>query len=417
MPRAFVIGVGATAFTRHPDRTFRDLTDEALDATLGDAGLAGQTAPVDSVWFGNCGMHVWGQGNIRGQVCLAPRLSDGTLPADVTMLNVEGGCGTGSLALHGAWKDVLSGESELSLAIGVEKTFVAHDPARILELFLHGADQYHDGEWTDSIHRHAEAVGETFTPHPMRIPFVDVHAIQAKRHMARYGTTLEQIAAVSSKNHAHGALNPKAQYRKAMSVEAVLADKPICPPFTRAMCAPISDGAAAVLVCSEAFLAGLDPAVRARAVEIRASVVAGGTQRGFDAPNVLATAAARAWRRSGVTPAQVDVAEVHDSSSFCELQATELLGFCEVGQGGAYAASGATALGGERPVNPSGGLESKGHPLAATGLGMVEELVIQLRGEAGERQVPGTPEVAVAHNAGGMIGVDEAVCAVTVLAR
>lgn len=417
MSRVFIVGVGATAFTRHPTRGFRSLTDEALDAVLADAGLAEGTAPVDSVWFGNCAMHIWGQGNIRGQVCLAPRLADGTLPADVTMMNVEGGCATGSLALHAAWKDILSGESEVSLAMGVEKTFVAHDLPRIFELFMHGVDRHHEDEWMDGVRAAAVDAGESFEPHPMRIPFVDVHAIQARRHMARFGTTAEHIAAVASKNHRHGALNAKAQYRKDMTIAEVLADKPIIDPFTRAMCAPVSDGAAAVLVCSERFLASLDASVRERAVELRAVTVRGGTPRAFDAPNVLAGVAQRAWARSGIQPAQVELAEVHDSSAFCELQATEHLGFCGEGEGGPYAASGATALGGERPVNPSGGLESKGHPLGATGLGMIEELVVQLRGEAGDRQVAGEPTVAVAHNAGGMIGVDEAVCAVSVLAR
>jgi acetyl-CoA acetyltransferase len=416
MSHAWVIGVGATAFARHPDRDFRSLAEEATRDILRDAGLE-HGRDVEQIWFGNCAMGVWGQANIRGQVALGAMTRAGTLAPQAPILNVEGGCATGSVALHGAVKDVLSGQSDLSLALGVEKTFVAHDPPKILELFMGGIDQLHAEEWKSFLPQAAAAGGQTFAPHPHRILFVDIHAMQARWHMDTYGTTAEHLAHIASKNHDHGALNPKAQYRTRLTPAEVLADKPIVAPFTRAMCAPISDGAAGVLVCSDRYLAGCDPAIRDRAVQVRASELVSGTWRQLDQPNVLAHAAAKAYRRSGVTPRQVDLAEVHDASAFCELQATELLGFCGVGEGGAYALSGATARTGERPVNASGGLVSKGHPLGATGLGMIEELVTQLRGEAGERQVTNHPTIALQHNAGGIIGLDEALCSVVVLAR
>jgi acetyl-CoA acetyltransferase len=413
---AWLIGVGSTPFARWPARGFRDLATEAVEATLTDAGLEDGRA-VEQIWFGNCAMGTWGQANIRGQVALGELQRSGRLAAQAPVVNVEGGCATGSAALHGAIKDVLSGQSDLSLAVGVEKTYVAHDPSKILELFLGGIDQLHPEEWKAFLPAAAEQAGVPFAPHPHRILFIDVHAMQAAWHMKTYGTTREQLAHVASKNHGHGALNPKAQLRAPLTPEQVLADKEIVAPFTRAMCAPISDGAAAALVCSDRFLAGLDPSIRDRAIRVCASELVSGTWRHLHEPNVLAHAARKAYKRAGIQPAQVDLAEVHDASAFCELQATELLGFCAPGEGGAYATSGATGLQGERPVNTSGGLVSKGHPLGATGLGMIEELVTQLRREAGPRQVRREAEIAVQHNAGGMIGVDEALCSVVVLAR
>lgn len=416
MSPVWILGVGSTPFARWPERSFRDLATAAVEATLADAGLE-HGAAVEQIWFGNCGMGAWGQANVRGQVALTPLQRSGRLNPRAPVINVEGGCATGSAALHGAFKDVASGQCDLSLALGVEKTYLAHDPAKILELFLGGIDQLHPDEWRQLHQAAAQAGGVPFQPHPQRILFVDVHAMQASWHLKTYGTTREQLAHIAAKNRQHGALNPSAQLRTPMTAAEILDDKLIVDPFTRAMCAPISDGAAAALLCSDRLLATLDPAARQRAVRLRASELVSGTWRTLDQPNVLHHAARKAYTRAGLHPRQVDLAEVHDASAFCELQATELLGFCGPGEGGAYATSGATGLTGERPVNTSGGLESKGHPLGATGLGMIEELVTQLRREAGPRQVRREVDVAVQHNAGGMIGLDEALCSVAVLTR
>lgn len=414
MSEAYIIGVGSTPFSRHPSRGHSSLASDALDAVLADAGLAGGGAPVEQVWFGSCAMQAWGQANIRGQVCLDGPLQDGRLPAGTPILNVEGACATGSVALHGAYKDIRSGEHDLVLAIGVDKTYIPSDPARMLGLFLGAIDQQDPDRWKSFYAEQADAHGLEFAPHPYRIVFIDVHAMQARHHMALHGTTAEQLAAIAAKNHRSGALNPLAQHRRPLSVTDVLQDKPIIAPFTRSMCAPISDGAAAVLVCSQRWLDAQPTDVRQRAVRIRASVVQGGTWRNLDAPNLLKRTAERAYARAGLAAADVDVAEVHDASSFCELQATELLGLCPSGSGGPWAASGETALGGALPVNLSGGLVSKGHPLAATGLGMIEELALQLRGEAGPRQ-HSRPRIGLQHNAGGMVGLDEALCAIHLL--
>jgi acetyl-CoA acetyltransferase len=240
--------------------------------------------------------------------------------------------------------------------------------------------------------------------------------MQAAWHMKRYGTTQRQIAIACSKNHRNGSLNPKAQYRFEVSVDEVLADRPVSFPLTRSMCSPIGDGAAAAIVCSEDMLASLPRAVQDRAVKVRAQVLSGGKYRKLDEPGLTRIAAQRAYERAGLKPSDIDVAEVHDATSFCEIYQSEMLGFCADGEGGRLAESGATSLGGKIPINPSGGLVSKGHPVGATGLSMIHELCLQLRGEAGARQVKNA-RLALAENGGGVMGFDEAACAITILEK
>lgn len=417
MADAWLVGTHSTAFRKWPERGFRDLVREAVAGALDDAGLPPAGAPVGQVWFGSCALGVWGQDNIRGQTLCSPLQRSGVLPPRVPIGNVEGGCATGSLALLAALRDVWSGQVELSLAIGVDKVLVPGDPARTLGLFSGGIDQRHPDEWRTHFDAGAAEAGLDFTPEPGRVLFLDVHALQARHHMQVHHSTVEQLATIASKSHFHGSMNPLAQYRFEVSPEQALADRMVVEPLTRSMCCPISDGAAAVLVCSDAGLQALPAAARERAIKVRSCALVGGSWRSLSEPNVLAHAAAEAYGRAGVGPNDIDVAEVHDATAFCELQATELLGFCPVGRGGAWAQSGASRLGGALPVNLSGGLLSKGHPLAATGLSMIDELVTQLRGEAGPRQAADAPALGLAHNAGGQVGFDEALCAVTILER
>ena len=414
MNDAYLIGTSCTRFGKQPGASFKDLSREAYLAVLRDAGLANGDQ-IANAWFGNCGMGSWGQRNIRGQVCFTPLVREQLFPERVPMINVEGGCATASMALHGAWKDVLSGTAELSLAIGVEKTYVPDDPLRTQEIFDGGIDQLDPQDWLAYYAAAGEQAGKPFNPKDAGgTLFMDTYAMQAAWHMKRHGTTAAQIAFGASKNHAMGAKNPLAQYRFEVSPQQVLEDRLISWPLTRAMCAPIGDGAAAALVCSAAFLKSLPAAVRERALRISASVLTGGKYRRLDEPGLSQVAAQRAYSMAGLRPLDIDVAEVHDATSFCELYQAEMLGFCEIGQGGAYVASGATALGGERPINLSGGLVSKGHPVGATGLSMIHELALQLRGEAGERQAS-RARIGLAENGGGVIGFEEAACAVTIL--
>lgn len=416
MSEVYVIGTSCTRFGKRPGDSFKDLTREAYVAVLSDAGMQDGDA-IEQTWFGNCGMGSFGQRNIRGQVCFTPLVREGTFPERAPIINVEGGCATASMAFHGAWKDILSGQSEVSLAIGVEKTFFPGDATRTQEIFEGGIDQLDPQEWNAYYRRAGEAAGKPFDPDRARgTVFMETYAMQAAYHMKKFGTTQRQIAVAASKNHSMGAKNPLAQYRFELTPEEVLQDRVISYPLTRAMCAPIGDGAAAALLCSERFLAGLPAAVRERAVRVRASVLTGGKYRELDEPGLSRVAAERAYRAAGVTPGEIDVAEVHDATSFCEIYQSEMLGFCTPGEGGAFVASGATALGGTVPINTSGGLVSKGHPVGATGLSMIHELAQQLRGEACERQVKAA-DIALAENGGGVIGFDEAACSIIILQR
>ncbi len=415
MSDAYLIGTYCTPFGKHPSLTVKDLTREAYLGALADAGLA-DGGELETAWFGNCGMWTEGQGSIRGQVCMTPLVREGLFPERVPLVNVEGGCATASLALQGAWKDVLSGQAEMCVALGVEKTFYPNAPDKTKALFDGGIDCYDPQEWQDYYRAAGATAGKPFEPGADRTIFMDTYAMQACYHMKQHGTTQRQIAAGAAKNHNMGALNPRAQYRFKMTPEEVMNDRLVSYPLTRAMCAPIGDGAASAVIVSERKLKTLPAEVRERAVRIAGWGLSGGKYRQLNEPGLSQTAARKAYAMAGLTPDQIDVAEVHDATSFCEIFQVEMMGFCEIGQGGSFVESGATALGGKVPVNTSGGLVSKGHPVGATGLSMVHELCQQLRHEAGDRQVDGV-HYALAENGGGVIGFDEAACSVLIMAR
>ena len=417
MRNVYVIGAACTPFGKHADKSFKDLTRWAYLDLLADCGLEGDAVRlIEQAWFGNCGMGQWGQGGIRGQVCFTPLVEAELFPERVPMINVEGGCATASFAFHGAWKDILSGQCEVSLAIGVEKLTSPDDPARVPAIFATGIDQLDPGRWQRYYARAGEEAGKPFETGPGRTVFMDTYAMQAAWHMKTHGTTQRQIAAGAAKNHHHGSLNPKAQYRFEMTVDEVLADREVSFPLTRAMCSPLGDGAAAALLCSQDALANFSPQVQARAVRVRASTLSGGKYRRLDEPGLSRIAADKAYAQAGLAPRDFHLAEVHDATSFCELYQLEMLRLCGDGEGGRFVESGATALGGRIPVNVSGGLVSKGHPVGATGLSMVYEMCQQLRGEAGPRQVRGA-SLGLIENGGGVMGFDEAACAITILEK
>ncbi len=414
MRDVYVLGTSCTAFGKRPGDSFKALTREAYLACLNDAGWP-DGAAIEQAWFGNCGMGTFGQRNIRGQVCFTPLVREGLFPERVPMINVEGGCATASMAFHGAWKDVASGDMEAALAIGVEKTYVQDDFARTMEIFEGGIDQMDPEDWHAYYRARGAEAGKPFDPDAGNgTVFMDTYAMQAAWHMKHYGTTQEQIAIAASKNHWHGSMNPAAQYRFEVSVEEALADRVVSWPITRSMAAPIGDGAAAAILVSGEMLAQQPRDVQARAVKVRASVLSGGKYRAPEEPSLSRIAAQKAYAKSGLVPADVDLVEVHDATSFCEIFQLEMLGFAEDGAGGAMVEAGETKLGGRLPVNLSGGLVSKGHPVGATGLSMIHELALQLRGEAGPRQADGA-RIALAENGGGVIGFDEAACSVILL--
>ncbi len=416
MKNVFVIGSYSTQFKKWPEKTHKELTRDAYVNVLRDAGME-KGDDIDFAWFGSCFMGFWGQDSIRGQVCFVPLVREGLFPERVPIINVEGACATASMAFHGACKDILSGQCDVSLALGVEKAF---DPAKpkgaVFEMFEIGIDHLDPRETMDAYEQAARHCDRSFETGPDRSLFMDTYAIQACLHMKRYGTTQRQLALCASKNHHFGALNPKAQYRFEVSVEDVLADRLVSYPLTRSMCAPVGDGAAAAVLCSSDYLEGLSRAVRERAIEVRASTLSGGKYRALEEPSLTRAAARKAYHAAGVAPSDIDVAEVHDATSFSEIFQCEMLEFCGEGLGGRFVEAGETDLGGSIPINTSGGLVSKGHPVGATGLSMVYELVTQLRGEAGPRQVRNA-RLALQENGGGVLGVEEAACSVVILER
>lgn len=411
----YLLGGYSTRFGKLPERSFKDLTREVYLGVLNDAGLL-DGAEIGTAWFGNCGMHAQGQSSIRGQVCMTPLVREGLFPERVPLINVENACATASSAMVGACRDILAGATQLSLAICIEKLIDPVTGKGSTDVFAGGMDTFDPKEWLDYYQSAGATAGKSFELGPGRTPFMDTYAMQACYHMKQHGTTREQIAIAAAKTHNNGAFNSRAQYRFEMTPQQALDDREISYPLTRSMCAPIGDGAAALLLCSEDFLRQCAPRVRERAVRIRGIGMSGGKYRRLDEPGLSHVAAAQAYQRAGVSAADIDVAEVHDATSFCEIYQAEMLGFCPIGEGGRFIESGAAHLGGRLPINTSGGLVSKGHPVGATGASMIYELMEQLRGEAGERQVRGA-RLALAENGGGVVGFDEAVCVVTILER
>ena len=410
MSDVYVAGVSMTHFGKHLDRSLKSLAGEALSGVLADAGC--EAHMIEAVFFGNCVQgHMEGQDMVRGEIALRPFGIHG-----VPVINVENACATASTAFHMAVNYVKAGAADIALAIGVEKMF-SEDKALMFSAF-DGAWDVHEIEQSRErfadMARGVEVPAGSTSPRPYSV-FMDIYAGFCRMHMREFGTTQQQLAVIASKNHAHSTMNPHSQYQKAFSVEEVLAAAPITYPLTLPMCSPVSDGAAAAIVCNAAGMKRLQ-AKAARNMRVLASVVQSGSNRAiteFD-KHVSRLSAQKAYAQAGLGPGDIDVAEVHDATAMGEIIELEALGLCALGEGGPEAERGDTRLGGRIPVNPSGGLESKGQPIGATGLGQIYELVTQLRGEAGKRQVDGA-QVAMAQNGGGICGIEEAVTCVTIL--
>jgi acetyl-CoA acetyltransferase len=317
-----------------------------------------------------------------------------------------------------AVQSLKAGATDVALALGAEKMNIP-DKAKAFSIFECGWDVSRAEENYATLVR----MGDGITPPPGSESakpysrFMSVYAAMCRWHMKTYGTTQRQIAAVCAKNHQHSVHNPWSQFRKPFTIDEVLASPPITYPITLPMCAPLSDGAAAAILCTEGGLKRIG-ADRKRSVRVVASILRSFTHRGLDQPerNVGRLAAQQAYETAGLGPADMDVAEVHDASAMGEILQAENLGFVPLGEGGPAAERGEFTLGGRIPINTSGGLESKGHPLGATGIGQLFELVTQLRGEAGARQVAGARH-AIQENGGGLQGIEEAAVAVHILSH
>jgi acetyl-CoA C-acetyltransferase len=371
MRRVAIIGVGVTRFGRH-DATSAELFAEAAADALADAELP--PAAVQALYYGN----VTG-GEAEHQLHTSPLAATVLGLSAVPTTRVENACATSHAAFRHAVMEVGSGVSDVVLVGGAE---------RILHVPTEDATQYF------------AYCSDASYEQPLGLTFPGVFALIARAHMQKHGTTEEQMAHVAVKNHRHGVLNPKAQFRKEITLETVLNSPYIADPLKLFDCCPFTDGGAAVVLAAEEVAR-----TRARAVWVLGTQAASDTMfmhEKRDLSRVTATerAAQGAYTQAGIGPADVDVCELHDCFTIAEIVATEGLGFFEPGTGGLAAEKGWTSLGGKLPVNPSGGLKAKGHPIGATGAAQLAEIVTQLRGEAGPRQVDGARRGLV-HTLGG----------------
>lgn len=367
MGPVYIAGVGKTAFGAFPDRGLASLSSEAISAALANAELAPQS--IEALYLGNFdGPRFTGQNHLAPYVARAAGLG-GNIPAT----RFEAACASGGSALFHAAMAVSSGVYETVMVCGVEK-MTSQTTAKVAEILAGAGDAQLES-----------LVGATFPA---------IFAMVARRHMFEYGTTREHLAAVAVKNHANAALNPQAHLKKVITLEQALAGKPVAEPFTIFDCSLVSDGAAAVVLSnkpSDIRIAGLAQASGPVALSDRPTITS------FEATKKAAT---KAYQLAGCSARDIDLAEVHDCFTIAELIAMEDLGFAEPGQSGAMVSAGETKIEGTLPINTSGGLKAKGHPVGATGVAQICDLVQQMRGEAGLRQVR-RAERGLAQNLGG----------------
>lgn len=407
---AFIVGAGMTPLGKHLTLSVKQLAAQAIDAALADAGADRDW--IEAAWFCNTRQGALeGQHGVRGQAALRAYGFEG-----IAIFNTDNACASSSSGLMQAYAAVRAGIYDVAIVVGSEKMNYPEKRKEMFEAFK--------GSWDrDLADEHLAALMAASDGFPLppeaaqesaeRSVFMEIYAAFARFHMASYGTTSRQIAAVAAKNHCHSVLNPYAQYRFPMTIDEVLADRLICWPITRAMCAPMSDGAGALIIASEKALPRFNPnrAVRIRGIGVSSS----STREVVEVEKHLTRVAARrAFDMAGAGPNDIDVAELHDASAVAEIIQAEHVGFCDYGDGGPMAERGDSTLGGRLPINVSGGLLSKGHPIGATGAIQIFELVMQLRGEAGQRQVE-SARLGLAENGGGFHGVEEAACVVTIL--
>jgi acetyl-CoA acetyltransferase len=374
-----VIGVGMIPFGKYPDKNIADLGWPAVKAAIKDAGIEGKR--IEAVYSGTA----------RGGAMVGQRIMGRLGLAGLPIVNVENACSSSSSALRQAVIAVGAGAYDVALVIGVEK----------LTKFGGGTLPLDEDDWEVRLGLSMPAL----------------YAMRAQRYMHDYGVKLSQLANVSVKNRKNGALNPDAQMRKEVSVDEVLSSRMVAEPFTLLQCCPTGDGAAAIILASDRIARQ----IRSDAVSVRGShLTSGRFMAGFrdmTSPEITVRGAKEAFEEAGLGPDDIDVAEVHDAFSIAELLYYEAFGFCKRGEGAALLDSGATRIGGKIPINPSGGLLAKGHPVGATGAAQVVEIVRQLRGEAGARQVEGA-KVGLTHATGGGIsGFDHGACSIHIFQR
>jgi acetyl-CoA acetyltransferase len=386
-PLVAIAGVGMHPFGRFPEASLKDLARVAVLRAVADAGI--ELGDVDAVYSANAmaGL-LQNQEQIRGQSVLREVGIE-----RVPVVNVENACAGGSTALREAVLAVRAGAYRTVLVLGFEKMFVGDRDRSLAAL---------------------ETAADTEIVAGLGLQFTAVYAMRLRKRLDSGSLQLRHLVDAAVKSRGNGARNPYAQYRTPCTADEVLSSRMIADPLTLLMCSSISDGAAAVIVCRASVEAGGGARPR---VLVRGSAAASGfTPVGDDEPSTATVCADAAYAEAGVGPMDVGVVEVHDAMAPGELLYYEQLGFCPAGGAGDMLDSGATRIAGRLPVNPSGGLCSRGHPVGATGLAQIAELTWQLRGEAGERQVS-QPRFALAHNSGGWLEGEPAACNVHILER
>lgn len=397
-----------TRFGKHLDSTLKGLAGEAICEAIEDAGIGRNE--IEAAYMANAaGGVVQGQEMISGQVALR-ELGIGKIP----VINLENACASSSTAFNQACTMVSLGVYDVALVCGFEKLF-HEDKRRSFAAFDGAVDTENPGGLAATLEILAAKAGESVDVEnagKTRSVFMDIYSLLARAHMMQYGTTREQFAGVTVKNSLHGSLNPRAQFQQAMSLEEVLTAREIVDPLTLPMCSPIGDGAAALVIVSErkARRLGLTKPVRVLA----SALVSGWDVEGDE--SVGAYAAQKAYEAAGIGPDDLSLVELHDASAPSEVIAYDYLGLCEKGQGGRLIEDGSTRLGGRIPVNVSGGLLRKGHPIGASGAAQIVEISEQLMGRSNQRQVADA-RIGLAHNGGGLIGLDAAATVVSILAR
>ncbi len=368
-----VIGIGKTAFGAFPDRDLRSLAVEAGEKALADARVS--PSKIEAFYLGN-----FAGPSFVGQNHLAPYIAGAMGITGVPATRFEAACASSGSAFFHAVSAVGAGLYDVVMVGGVEKMTSQTTP-RVTEILAGAGDMQGEGK-----------AGATFPA---------LFAMIARRHMHQYGTTREMLAAVAVKNHANGAKNPQAHMKKVITMEQALAGKPIAEPLTVYDCSLISDGAAAVIIAPlERAAEFTSKPVKILGIAQTSDQVALDQKDDITAFKAVREAGEKAYRMAGLSAADIQFAEMHDCFTIAEIIACEDLGFVKKGDGGKYALEGCTALTGPRPVNTSGGLKAKGHPVGATGVGQICDIAIQIRGEAGERQIA-RHEIGLAQNLGG----------------
>ena len=405
MREVAIVGAGMIRFGRHPQKGIKDLVREAVEAAIKDAGI--KTNAIEAAYVGSAAPGLMtGQEQIKAQITLSAMGID-TIP----MFNVENACASSSSALNLAYTAVGAGMYDIALVVGFEKlydenrarSYNALGTATDIEMIDYHIEQFEKHQKVKEKIL-SEGAGKN------KSIFMDVYAYFTRRYMARCGLTQEHFAKIAVKSHKNGALNPNAHYQKAVTLEEVLNSGDVSFPLTRMMCAPVSDGSAAVIICAKEKAAQFTN----RPIWINASVVGSGSINYETEETITQRVGLAAFEAAGIGPEDLDLMEIHDATSPSEIITLIETGICPPEQACEWIDNGYMEIDGRMPTNTSGGLASKGHPIGATGLGQIFELVNQLRGTAGPRQVK-SAKVGMAQNGGGVLGVDGAAMAYHVL--